>query len=198
MALSSISTELDAAITGYLVGHTTALAALSRTSKYYRSLAEPLLYRMIDIQNYLEFRIKRLLMTLLDSPQKGRYIESFTITRPLSKRINSNSEEEVIATKIIRQDLGRYRSMVSKAIDHVGLECKTMASQWAQDIFGGIGQMEIVAFFRNTVNATSALVLSMACNIEQVHCLGPDFHTQMYTLKVLAPQSHPQSRVLSC
>jgi hypothetical protein len=79
MSLGEISTELDVRIASHLVGDSTALAALSETSKYYHTVAEPLLYDTIKIEWDVEFRIKQLLMTLLDKPRLATYIRRVTI-----------------------------------------------------------------------------------------------------------------------
>jgi hypothetical protein len=163
MSLSNVSTELDATIARLLVGYSAALAALCRTSKYYHALANPLLYEVIEIMDNREQRIKQLLMTLLDSPQKAKNIKSFAIGKSI----------------------------------YAQLGCQVMAQAWISTVcVPGIGKNR--SRESETVDATSALVLSMAHNVEQVVLMDPVFHFLSYPKKVLASQSHPKNRLLSC
>jgi hypothetical protein len=191
MSLSNVSTELDATIARLLVGYSAALAALCRTSKYYHAIANPLLYEVIEIMDNREQRIKQLLMTLLDSPQKAKNIKSFAIGKSIYAQLGRANTER------IGQDLGRYGPQIGNLVEGVGLGCQVMAQAW-------ISKVCVPGFDKNrsreseTVDATSALVLSMAHNVEQVVLMDPVFHFLSYTKKVLASQSHPKNRLLSC
>lgn len=79
MSLSNVSTELDEAIIRQLTGHSSALAAVCGTSKYYRSLAEPILYNTTNLADHIEFRLERLLAGFLDMPQLAQHVKRFII-----------------------------------------------------------------------------------------------------------------------
>ncbi|KAH7405781.1 hypothetical protein DE146DRAFT_649647 [Phaeosphaeria sp. MPI-PUGE-AT-0046c] len=79
MSLSRISTELDTRIVRYLAGNNAALGALCRTSQYYQSVAEPVLYESVEIKNRVEDCLSRLLLTLIESPRLAGYIKSFML-----------------------------------------------------------------------------------------------------------------------
>jgi hypothetical protein len=84
MSLNDLLTELDVQIIEHL--HAThdqqALYAISLVSGYYHALAEPFLYCNIAIDDRTEIRVKRLMMTLLDSEEGAHYVTSLTLSTP--------------------------------------------------------------------------------------------------------------------
>jgi len=82
MSLKSLPTELDTSIVEYL--HVSkdvqAISSLSKTSNYYRNLAEPFLYQNIDLPNAPGTKAKQLLFTLLDRPQLAKLIRTLTVS----------------------------------------------------------------------------------------------------------------------
>jgi hypothetical protein len=63
MPLQDLPTELDIKILSYLDDED--LACVTRVSKYYRKIGEPILYATIYLWEHEDYRIKQLLLTLL-------------------------------------------------------------------------------------------------------------------------------------
>jgi hypothetical protein len=82
MSLKSLPTELDIKIVEALcpTNDRKALSALSRTSKYYRKLVEPMLYRDLTLRAVDNIQIKRLFLTLLVREDLPLHIRSFTLS----------------------------------------------------------------------------------------------------------------------
>ncbi|KAI4637025.1 hypothetical protein J4E93_010691 [Alternaria ventricosa] len=76
--MDRLSTELDEKIIQHLVGK--EASALSMTSKYYRSLAEPQLYRELNFSTKQCIDLMLLFDTLVDRQDLAKHIHSFTIT----------------------------------------------------------------------------------------------------------------------
>lgn len=77
MSLDKLSTELDTTIAKHL--DKAALSTFSKTSKYYRSVAEPYLYKDVLLRGYDECTLKRLFFTLLDRKELAQHIRNMTI-----------------------------------------------------------------------------------------------------------------------
>ena len=76
--MDSLSTEVDDNIIRRLPR--AALSSMSKTSKYYRSLAEPHLYRDLIFSVHQHISIMRLFLTLTIRPELAPYIRSFALT----------------------------------------------------------------------------------------------------------------------
>ncbi|KAH6282072.1 hypothetical protein HBI40_011280 [Parastagonospora nodorum] len=74
MSLSKLSAEFDAHVCRCFVGDTSALSAFSKSSRYYRSVAEPYLYRDITLFKKDEHQIWRLFFTLLSCQPLTQHI----------------------------------------------------------------------------------------------------------------------------
>jgi hypothetical protein len=188
MSLEKISTELDERIASQLVGQPAALAALCRTSKYYRSMVEHLLYGTINIQNNIELGMKRLLMTLLESPHLAKHIKSFTIGRFVSR---DTSNEKIIP------EFEKYRPQVAQAIDKVGPQMHGAVPRWNEKVFAQCHDPKNKTP-SSTIDAVLALILSMADNIEQVRLNTSSVYYMSNTRTMLAPQVLPGNRLQSC
>jgi len=76
MSLDALSSELDCKICEYLCGDRRSLNALSRTSKYYRAIAEPVLYKEIELSGETDYTLNLLLVTLLDLNELALHIST--------------------------------------------------------------------------------------------------------------------------
>lgn len=108
MSLDKLSTELNAKITTYLVGDIKSLSALSKTSKYYRTVAEPHLYKEVAFNNQETWQIWCLLRTIIDRGNVALYIKSLALKDP--SRDGAESPEDRAA--INRQKDDRIRPEV--------------------------------------------------------------------------------------
>jgi hypothetical protein len=77
MPLQALPTELDIRIVEYLA--TRDASRLSRTSKYYRRVAEPIFYKDVVFTNRQDDLIKRFLIILLDRDDMRLHVESLTL-----------------------------------------------------------------------------------------------------------------------
>jgi hypothetical protein len=73
MSLEKLSTELDIHIVQY--PDRTDVSSFSQTSKYYRSICEPILYEAVTFWSDEHNRVKRLLLTLLARSELRRLIK---------------------------------------------------------------------------------------------------------------------------
>jgi hypothetical protein len=78
MSLPALPTELDMQIIEYLHDSEDrkALSSLLRVNKYSRAVCEPVLYRNLRLRAPGEAQIKRLLITLLDTPGLTKHIRT--------------------------------------------------------------------------------------------------------------------------
>jgi len=75
MSLSELSTEIDEMIIQYLPQR--AVHNLMLTNKYYRKIAEPYLYRNVQVRSPNILSIPRLLLTLISRRELSQHIRSF-------------------------------------------------------------------------------------------------------------------------
>ena len=66
MQRCQLSTELDANIASHLARDLQSLSALSKASKYYRSVAEPFLYKDVKFHDMESWHLWCLLRTIID------------------------------------------------------------------------------------------------------------------------------------
>lgn len=74
MSLSRLSTEIDESAVSFLPS--SALSNLSKTSKYYRALAEPHLYRDLHFSIHESLNVFRLFLTILKRSDLAAHIRS--------------------------------------------------------------------------------------------------------------------------
>jgi hypothetical protein len=77
MSLEALPTELDLRIIGFL--DTKHKSALSRVSKYYRDVAEPLLYERVQLWGHDDHRVRQLLLTLLQRKDLRHLVKEFCL-----------------------------------------------------------------------------------------------------------------------
>ncbi|KAF2034400.1 hypothetical protein EK21DRAFT_108022 [Setomelanomma holmii] len=80
MSLKALPTELDEKIASFSENQQD-LSALSKVSKYWNAIAEPLLYQAIEIDTENRYATLQLLLTLLEHPELALRIESLKFTK---------------------------------------------------------------------------------------------------------------------
>jgi hypothetical protein len=124
--MDRLSTELDANIIQCLAGSKiSALSALSKTSKYYRSIAEPHLYRDLtfSIKRYVDLVL--LFDTVLNRRELARHIHSFTLNDAEYSDIPQGSAE------IFSGRMWKSFGCLKQAIDElVPPSSRTLAMMW--------------------------------------------------------------------
>jgi hypothetical protein len=100
ISLNKLSTELDENIVRRLARP--ELDALSRTSKYYRSLTEPYLYRNLVFSKHQAYEIQCLFLTILGRNELAKHIRSFTFTK------DEVDMRALIRQGILQRDDGTY------------------------------------------------------------------------------------------
>ncbi|KAI4909010.1 hypothetical protein J4E85_011662 [Alternaria conjuncta] len=116
MSLQKLSTELDGQIASSLLGDTKALSAFSKTNKYYRGIAEPYLFKNIEVAaNDVETSL-RLLFTLLDRKELALYIGSLTYTQPVRRQEVTNRS---LKQEKLRSDVWKYQTAIQDRMDEV-------------------------------------------------------------------------------
>jgi len=166
MSLSDLSTEIDEMIIQYLPHH--ALNNLTLTNKYYRKIAEPYLYRNIQVRSPNILSVPRLLLTLISRRELSQHIRSFAFDianerweadlHNLSYYDPSNTIEKV------SKDLSKKSSEVQHAL-------KELAYPLKEPLFD-------VTWYYNvsreiwTVDASLALILCLATNLEHLRLMN--------------------------
>jgi hypothetical protein len=116
MSLAALPTELDTSIIEHL--HDTqdraALCAMSLVFRYYHALAEPFFYRTIAIQDKVEVRVKRLMMTFLDRKRLAHYVTNIAIAAPSFAQC---SEEELRNIEIAQRRYVMKVERVMRTVD---------------------------------------------------------------------------------
>jgi hypothetical protein len=171
MSINGLSTEIDAMIAKCLCGHSAALSALARTSKYYRAVSEPHLYHDITILNRVEFRLKRLLITLLGRPV-ARYIQSLAVNASRTEAQRHAIDAPVTEADRLASELALWSLTIKDLVIGVNLSDSTFASAWLQNVY------VLTPFYYTPGPSTDgilAVVLSMSENVEHVQLgLSPD------------------------
>lgn len=75
MSFRKLPTELDAKIASHLVGDTQSLSALSKVSRYYRTVAEPYLYEEVEFNDMEMWHLWCLLRTMIDRNTVASYVK---------------------------------------------------------------------------------------------------------------------------
>jgi hypothetical protein len=116
MPLKSLPTELDIKIIEALcpTNDRKALSALSRTSKYYRKLVEPMLYRDLTFRAVDDIQIKRLFLTFLVREDLPQHIRSFNLSgSPWEK---TDSDWDVLAPGNLADDFWTHYQLIESAV----------------------------------------------------------------------------------
>ncbi|KAI4610538.1 uncharacterized protein J4E87_010792 [Alternaria ethzedia] len=128
--MDRLSTELDEKIIQQLVGR--ELSALSMTSKYYRSLAEPQLYRELTFSTKQCMNLMLLLETLVDRQDLAKHIHSFTITT------NGTPEFTLAFDDVF---FPRFQSRINEyervIWDFVPSSSRSRAERWLEQMYQG-------------------------------------------------------------
>lgn len=154
MSFSRISTGLDVTIIHYLDGDVAALKALCSTSQYHHSVAAPLLYKTIGIEDLIEDRLPCLLSAIIDSPRLADYIKSFTMFH-----------DEDTPDKIVIRNVHHVMRKLQESRSHIAFSILQGGNKDINDVLESDEQLDLVYF---ELDAAVALILDMAVNIETV------------------------------
>jgi hypothetical protein len=179
MSMAALSTELNARIIEYL--HEThdrrALWAMSLVSRYYNILKEPFLYRTIAIDDKLEVRIKRLMITLLDRNKLGHHIKSIAVSAPLLADCSSTELENV--TRALRQYVGKDKI----AVRDVDSDQEYFNRHWVAAVIERRAHHDT---WRPNMDGALAIVFAFAVNIEKAHLTTSSDQPLRITREVIA------------
>jgi hypothetical protein len=180
MSLKSLPTELDIKIIEALcpTNARKALSALSRTSKYYRKLVEPMLYRDLTLRAVDNIHIKRLFLTLLVREDSPQHIRSFTLSD--SPLVNPDGGWDVLGPGDLADDLLKHDNLIKSAVLKLPLP-----SYSALELFGGIFSHSGTSLSSQPRYATLTMILSMSTNIERIDLASLAPHFLDYTREVL-------------
>jgi len=126
--MDRLSTELDEKIIQQLVGR--EASALSMTSKYYRSLAEPQLYRELNFSTKQCIDLMLLFETLVDRQDLAKYIRSFTMTMNGSPKFTWIFD--VIFDPRFRSKINAYERVIREVIPS---SSRDRARQWLDQLY---------------------------------------------------------------
>jgi hypothetical protein len=166
--MNRLSTELDENIIGRL--DKAALNALSKTSKYYRNLAEARLYRDLNFSIHEYVSITYLLSSIVDRPSLARYIKSFTIT---------NTEHEEFTCDFTTVWFKECWDRTAKVKDVIGQitndQSRDLALRWLRWVLAD----------RPIVDRQLAVILCLAHNIKRVELVRTSTDSLPTTHEVL-------------
>ena len=179
--MDKLSTELDTKIATFL--DTRSLSAFSKVSKYYRSVAEPILYKDIVLKEYDEYTLKRLFLTLLARKELALHILSMTVVEHGGVEQSREQKEKN------NMDLWANTSAIQKTIADVLSTARgqqnthTRRAAWFSDIFQQQPALN---------DHILALILCMALNIRSVDLYhhdvadgdGPDAYSHVRSVLV--------------
>jgi hypothetical protein len=162
MSMAALPTELDTRIIEHL--HEThdrrALWAMSLVSRYCNVLTEPFLYRTIAIDDKLEVRVKRLMMTLLDRNKLGDHIKSIAVSAPLLADCSFTELENV--TRALRQYVGKGK----RTVRDVDPDMEYFNRNWVAAVFERSNHHDTR---RPNMDGAMAIVFALAVNVEKAH-----------------------------
>lgn len=151
MSMYSLPTELNDLIVGFLDRQ--GLDAVSKVSKYYREIAEPILYRVICFEADRNIQARRLLLTLLSRPLLATYIKRLSVQQgfyPISGQTMWNNDTE----ERLENDQTAIRRTITSIVGS-GSTAAGVRMKWQGSIFS-----------EDYIEGTAVLVACMAPNIE--------------------------------
>jgi hypothetical protein len=113
MSLSKLSTELDATICNHLEGDQQTLSTFSRVSKYYRTIAEPNLYKNVNLKENDEYGLMRLSFTLVTRRALAQHVSSFTFMECRRSKMISTEQRSLIESGF-RDHIGAIQEILGK------------------------------------------------------------------------------------
>jgi hypothetical protein len=148
--MENLSTELDESIANRLAGP--ELSALSKTSKYYRAIAEPHLYRDLTFSIHDHQSIDMLLLTLLERPQLAQHIQSLILGEDAAASVGKERKSDT--ERAYWDNINAIRDLVS---DFTSPEFKDFALKRLGYILNG---------------ASVTIILCLATNIKHISLSG--------------------------
>jgi len=149
--MDRLSTELDEKIIQHLVGK--EASALSMTSKYYRSLAEPQLYRELTFSTKQYIDLMLLFETLVDRQDLARHIRSFVLTNTGVSDTTPGFDDMFFLR--LWKKVDTFKQIIDQAIPP---DFKELATRWLGRIFSGAP----------VIDGQIAVILSLAKNLEHL------------------------------
>ncbi|KAI4678360.1 hypothetical protein J4E81_010727 [Alternaria sp. BMP 2799] len=149
--MDRLSTELDEKIIQQLVGK--EASALSMTSKYYRSLAEPQLYRELDFSTKQYTSIMLLFDTLVDRQDLARHIRSFVLTNTGVSDTTPGFDDMFFLR--LSNKFDAFKQIIDQAVPP---ESRELATRWRKRVFVGAP----------VIDGQIAVILSLAKNLEHL------------------------------
>jgi hypothetical protein len=157
--MESLSTEIDEMVLGYLP--TPSLNTLSMTSKYYRTISEPHLYKNIVFASGDTYGIFNLLFSLLNRRELAQHIRSFTL---LKEDLDDDESDADIDPKCsvgeaLHSDVWMFVPKINELIDELCVdETFAFAMRWLGNVIeGGI-----------SYDGALALILCLAHKIQHL------------------------------
>ncbi|KAI4924879.1 uncharacterized protein J4E92_006915 [Alternaria infectoria] len=149
--MDRLSTELDEKIIQQLVGR--EASGLSMTSKYYRSLAEPQLYRELTFSTKQCMDLMLLLETLVDRQDLAKHIHSFTITWNGAQELTSAFDAVFLPR--FRSKIDEYERVIREVIPS---SSRRRATRWLDQMYLG----------EPTIDGQLAMIACLAENMEHL------------------------------
>jgi hypothetical protein len=165
MSLAKLPTEIDSNIASCLAGDAKSLSTFSKTSRYYRTVVEPVLYGPLRFSNTGDIHIKRLLITLLDRGELAEHIRTVeTVELPNVDEDNEWDEAAIANRSACETRLASYAEGVRTLLHEIATSPTRphpydIEPFWDQIIF----QSEAYS-----VDGALALLLALAVNAEVV------------------------------
>ncbi|KAF2833105.1 hypothetical protein CC86DRAFT_376336 [Ophiobolus disseminans] len=151
MSLDALSTELDDEIVRRLAK--SELEALSRTTKYYRALSEPYLYKNPEFATNEARRIILLFQTIVRRQELAKYIRSFTVTP--DQGLNAHSTFTQADDTEMWQNVTIVKEVIAKITQRRDLK---LTLRWFGLVFGG----------EPLFDGALAIILCLALNLEHL------------------------------
>jgi hypothetical protein len=165
MSFAALPTELDTRIISFM-DHC-SLDNMSRSSKYYRQITEPFLYRHLDFTDAKNGSIKRLGLALLARRPLARYITSFACNHDRYGNVDPDlAKDEGFSSQMLNR-----LPVVQKLIGELLGPGASAADQ--------LGWLSSLISVESSVDRFIALILSFATNLDNL-----DY--DLYALKVTA------------
>jgi len=174
--MDALSTEIDDNIIRRLPR--AALSFISKTSKYYRSLAEPHLYRDLIFSVHQHISIMRLFLTLTIRPELAPCIRSFVLTEDEHREAGFRFDDAFLAE--IWAKVPFFQSIINKIAE--GQEA-SFAMRWLSVLLKG----------RRYFDGPLVIILCMATNLEHLTLVKSDVDSLEITCEALTLQWYDKS-----
>lgn len=144
MSLDKLSTELDANIASHLAGDLQRLSALSKAPKYYRSVAEPILYKDVKFHDMESWHLWCLLRTIIDRNGVVLYLKRLSLCDIMSSEHKTTAEPVEYKRqndKKMRKEIDARSCLIMKHVNRALLPFKQSSAaaelkyEWMRNLF---------------------------------------------------------------